>query len=151
MSSYHLVLEDPTQEYWTGALVDDLRDWQLQSRGVITIPVVPDLFRKSGVGGFHQRFYGSGWDLNSSAPKMFSPMTMFCVQDLQVLNWRAKLIMDESFQHKEDTVLQGFILPASDTSQVNNNRLGIGVPNAIQMRDLPLAELKQGLVIGGKA
>ena len=91
MSKQHIVLEDPKNEYWPGALITVERALALQSRGVVTQPVIPELFHHGALGGFFRRDWGSGWSIPAT-PGPCAPMAMFTVTAVEGIRWTAKLI-----------------------------------------------------------
>lgn len=120
MTSY-IVVEDSSGEWWEGALVEDVRARMLESKGVILLPVIPSLTKRSGVGGFHLRKWGSGWELDSQVPRIACPMTMYCEQPYNRLNWVAKVLPSSEWLEKLDKgipeLLNGFIKICADSNQ----------------------------------
>ncbi len=151
-----IVVSDPTGDFWEGSLVDDARARQLESHGVILLPVIPDLFRSSGVGGFHKRSWGAGWSLNTSAPRMIAPLTMYCSKDFSVVHWRARLIPEDGFlallQKGEPELLTGSLRISGDPSQANPNKISLTPKEVIDIRTLTEKQLVDGgFNIGGSA
>lgn len=148
-----IVVEDTTGDWWPGALIDTTRARQLEARGVVVLPVVPDLFRQSGVGGFHFRPWGSGWSLESGVPRMTAPLTMFGVPEMTMLHWKARLVPEPAFleriERDEKNVFEGFLKISIDTSQVLVEKLGLVDREAVDARTFDKRTLRQGGVIVG--
>jgi hypothetical protein len=136
----YIVVEDRTGDWWEGALVDDVRGRQLESRGVVVLPVVADLFKKSGVGGFHKRAWGAGWTIDSLTPRIVCPLTMFCAQSLNRLNWVAKVIPSEellgTLKREVPELVQGFVKICADSSQSISYRAGVTPDVELMLKDL---------------
>lgn len=91
--NHHVVIWDPKDDFWEGALVDAMRVNELRGRGVQTLPCVPELFRIAGVGGFMKRAWGAGWPLESAVPQNVCPLTLHTLGDpYRVLHWTARLM-----------------------------------------------------------
>jgi hypothetical protein len=123
----YIVVEDPTGEWWEGALVDEGRQRQLEARGVVLLPVLPDLFRRSGVGGFHKRAWGAGFPLNASRPGISAPLTIYCSQHFTTMHWAARVAMLpeclEKVKNGDRAVFDGaFVRFIGDASQANPNK-----------------------------
>jgi hypothetical protein len=88
----HVVVWDPSDEYWEGAVVDQIKVNELQGRGAVTLPCKPELFRYAGVSGYSRRSWGSGWPLDTVVPRLVCPLTMFISEDApKNLNWCARI------------------------------------------------------------
>ena len=91
MHQHNIVVEDPSGERLEGEIVNHQRSEQLATRGVTCLPVCPDLFDQSGVGGYMRRAWGPGWPLHAPSPRMNAPMTIFCTSRHTLLHWCARL------------------------------------------------------------
>ncbi len=126
MSSF-IVVEDPQGIWWDGAIVDEGRQRQLEARGVVLLPCIPDLFRKSGVGGFHKRSWGAGFPINPTRPGIVAPLTLFCSQHFNMMHWAFRVAMEpghlEKVKNGDKAVFDGaFIRFIGDASQANPNK-----------------------------
>lgn len=142
-----IVVEDRSGDWWEGSLVDATRANQLAARGVCLLPVVPDLFRQSGVGGYHKRAWGAGWMLDTAIPRIVAPLTMLCSRELPVLNWCARLVPEASFIDKlkvSPDLLSGFIQIAADPGQVHAHKIGVTPAETIHMKSLTQDMLVDG-------
>jgi hypothetical protein len=94
MSTHHVVVLDPRNEYWEGALVDVETAGALRARRVVTLPIEPELVRRSAIGGYFRRSWGSGWPIGTKVPKMHCPMVLFVAKGdgLRNLHWAARLV-----------------------------------------------------------
>jgi hypothetical protein len=136
-------------DWWEGSLVDDDRARVLESRDVIVLPVVPDLFKVSGVGGYHKRAWGAGWSLDSMTPKTISPMTIYCSKDLTAIHWAARVMPEANFIDmisREDNrkQLTGFIRLVSDNSQAIPAKCGLMAEQYVDVRTLTKDKLVKG-------
>jgi len=131
-----IVVEDPKGEFWEGALVDEMNAQALRAREVVLLPVIPDLFRRSGVGGFHKRAWGSGWSVDHFSPRVICPLTMYCAQytdenhrALSQLNWAAKIVLTDEIKARlkigHPDLLPGFLKITSDASQFSPFKAGV--------------------------
>lgn len=143
-----IVVEDPNGEWWDGALVEEGRKAQLEARGVVLLPVIPDFFRKSGVGGYHKRAWGGGWTLNNTRPTMVAPLTVFCVHGFEVMYWAARVIAEpeyvERVEKDERGVFSGFVRFVNDSSQVNPNKCGVSPRDFVEMSTLDKRTFSEG-------
>jgi len=134
MTSY-IVVEDPQGTWWEGAIVDEGRQRQLEARGVVLLPCIPDLFRRSGVGGFHKRAWGAGFPIDPIKPAIVAPLVLYCTQHFNALHWAARVALDEAHLEKvkngDKAVFDGaFIRFIGDSSQANPNKCTVA-PNVI--------------------
>jgi hypothetical protein len=88
----HIVVHDPSGEFWDGGVVDAQRAEILGQRGGVVLPCDPVLFRKSGVGGFMKRAWGAGWPLEAAASESFCPITLWAEVTHRRVHWAARLI-----------------------------------------------------------
>ncbi len=103
----YIVVEDPENSYWEGALVDEQRAGQLRARGVALLPCLPDMFRRSGVGGYARRAWGAGWPLDSAVPRMVAPLTVYLAPEAGThVYWLARLVCDQELLEKFDQTLR---------------------------------------------
>lgn len=119
-----IVVEDPTGEWWEGALVEESRCRQLESRGVVLLPVLPDLFKRSGVGGFHKRAWGAGHPLHPSRPSIAAPLMLFVSESFEHVHWAARLALDPAYLERvkageKGIFASGFLRFVGDASQSN--------------------------------
>ncbi len=98
MSTHHVVVHDPRNEYWEGGLVDAETASVLRARRVVTLPIEPELVRRSAIGGYFRRSWGSGWPVGTKIPKMHCPMVLFVAKGdgLHNLHWAARLVPESA-------------------------------------------------------
>ncbi len=148
----YIVVEDPENQYFEGSLVEAQRAEQLQQRGVAVLPVVPDLFKKSGAGGFFKRAWGSGWPLDALYPKMTAQMALFCDPIYKQMNWRARLVASPEFLAMDPVSRQGQLQLVADTSQRTPfNASCVPIDRPVVIRELGAPDARGGWVIGGRA
>jgi len=93
-AKYHVVVWDPEGEFWDGSLVDGQRAHRLAERGVCVMPVNPDLFRMSSVGGYSKRSWGAGVGMDKLVPELVCPLTVYVNPEVRGLYWKARLVRD---------------------------------------------------------
>ncbi len=123
-NEYSIVIEDPADEFWEGAVVVPSQANVVESRGGVVLPCDPRLFRLSGIGGFHRRAWGSGVPLGTSIPKMHCPMTIYVAAELHSLHWAARLVPD--FDRRVEPPYTGQLRIAADTGQPYAISGGVG-------------------------
>ncbi len=147
-----VVVQDPEGKFWPGAVVDAARANQLRPRGVALLPVVPALFKLSGVGGYAKREWGSGWPMDEITPRIHSPLTMYCVGEHTKFHWLARLVADPKFG--AGATFDGYLRLSADPSQPNPLKVGL-TPDAsrpsINVRELGHPDARNGWTIGGHA
>lgn len=90
---HHIVVWDPANKYWEGAVVDAIRVNELRGRGVATLPCNPDLFRYAGTSGYSKRAWGAGWPLDTVVPSLVTPLTLYVPFDApKNVEWAARLM-----------------------------------------------------------
>ncbi len=88
----HVVIWDPENEYWEGAIVSEGTAAALEQRGVATLPCDPNLFSQGGFCGFAKRAWGAGWPLDGDIPMAVCPMSIFYPgEPFRTLRWKARL------------------------------------------------------------
>lgn len=150
MTDHFIVVDDPTGEFWSGSLVDSNRNRILEARGVATLPVLPQLAKLSGVGGYAKREWGAGFPLDFAIPKMCCPLTMFCTRDYHNVTWVARLSREPETPPR--TVFDGTIRMSADSGQASPFNIGLTTdekPHA--MRELGKSDNKNGWTIKGRA
>lgn len=162
-TTMHVVVWDPSGEYWEGALVPPETGRVLQARAVATLPVEPRLLRRSAVGGYFRRSWGSGWPIGTAVPKMACPMMLHVVPGdgpLTALNWCARLVPDseESAYEIAERIekgghLTGALRLCADTGQqlVSSGGFGSTPTTAIAVDKLGKPDANGGWTVGGKA
>lgn len=149
----HVVVWDPEGKFWEGALVDYQLAKSLHPSGVVTLPCVPDLFRLSGVGGYAKRSWGAGIPLDSMAPQLVAPLTIFCQPEVRGMTWAARLVPDVRADGRSPKgKLDGMVRFASDSAQRTPSRgafVEIG-ERPVMVRDFGEADEHGGWTIGGK-
>lgn len=112
---YHVVVDDPGDEFQEGSLIAPDRARMLEARGMVSLPADPELFRVSGVGGFYKRAWGAGWPLNSTTPRFFCPITLYVTRSHHQLSWAARLVVDPTVPERDRFV--GLLRLTVDTAQ----------------------------------
>lgn len=149
-----IVVDDPQGNYKDGSLIDATRNKQLTNVGVTTLPVVPDLFRKSGVGGYMKRSWGAGYPLAMDAAHLHCPISLYLDEHCGVMHWAARLVPSEELYPELKTdppkQLDGFLRMNVDTGQVCNHRVGTAsVASPVDMRELNMIDAQDGWTVGG--
>lgn len=89
----HVVVWDPSDEYWEGAIVEEAHLGALEARGVATLPCVPELFPRVGFAGYARRSWGAGWPLDGEVPRATCPIAIFAPGDpYRRIHWKARLV-----------------------------------------------------------
>lgn len=89
----HVVIWDPKQEYWEGAIVEGQQVGALEARGVALLPCSPELFSTTAFAGYTKRSWGSGWPLDSAVPIPVCPLAIFYPgEPFRLLRWKARLV-----------------------------------------------------------
>lgn len=113
--SVYIVAWDPKGEWWDGAVVTEKERNLLEARGVVLLPVQPEMFKLSGVGGFHKRSWGAGWPTTSQTPRFVAPLTLYATTECRTIHWAARLVVEPS----RDRNGSGFLRLAPDGGQAN--------------------------------
>jgi hypothetical protein len=121
---------------------------------VALLPVVPELFRLSGAGGYFRRGWGAGWPLDGVHPVMSAQMVLFCDRDRTLLHWCARLAQTEESEARRlaGTRPQGQLRLAADTSQRTPHALKLtpqGPP--VDVSQLGAPDARGGWLIQGKS
>lgn len=89
----HVVIWDPANEYWEGAIVQQALVGDLESRGVALLPCAPELFTQGPFCGFAKRSWGAGWPLDGVSPQATCPLAIYYPgEPFRTLNWMARLV-----------------------------------------------------------
>lgn len=123
-----VVAWDPSGEYWEGSLVAAGAEGAMRLRGAVLLPVDPELFRMSGIGGYFRRSWGAGWPLDHLAPRSCCPATLFVPALHRTLHWRLRLVPDAAWAvaaSKGERFTQGQLTVAADVSRAGGHRAGV--------------------------
>lgn len=148
---HHVVVEDPSNEFWEGGIVNAQTANVLAARGVTVLPVAADLFRVSAVGGYFKRSWGAGWELPQH-PAIFAPMLLFVTPQQNAIHWCARLVRDVSAG--EVARFSGSLRVTPDTTQVQAQRPGFAADErepAFDLSQLGGERPDGGWVIRGRA
>lgn len=157
MSKQFVVVHDPENTYYEGSLVDPQRANQLRSRGVVLLPVDPELFKVSAAGGYFRRSWGAGWPLDAPHPVISAQLLIYCAPQYPQVHWVARLgLTEEATASGQDKYLdaQGSLRMVCDSSQRTpyNAKLSPQDPpvDVGSLVKTPQAE-GGGWVVGGRA
>lgn len=166
MEEKHVVVWDPSGEYWDGALVDPGTAEVLRTRKVATLPVEPGYIAMSAVGGWFKRSWGSGWPLGTTGPKMTCPLTLFvpsmdpspAARSPKILNFCARLVPSDAqvlaaVREAGRLDVSGTIRLAPDSSQPWTHTGGIGArqDTVTELGQLGALDDYDGWTVYGKA
>jgi hypothetical protein len=89
----HIVVEDPSGEWWEGGLVaEPLQAKALRARGVCLLPVSARLLQVSAAAGFYKRAWGAGVLVPQQGARQFCPMSIYALHDHHYLHWAARIV-----------------------------------------------------------
>lgn len=90
----HVVISDPSGEYWEGGLVTPELAKVLEARKVLTLPLEQEFVGRSALGGWVKRSWGAGVDLSGALPHMNAPLILYVTKDdgLCDMHWIARLV-----------------------------------------------------------
>ena len=149
MHKHHVVVDDPTGQYYEGSLVEPVRAEQLRTKGTALLPVDPNLFLSSGVGGYFRRGWGSGWPFVGAHPMMHAPLLLLCDERHTWLHWCARLVRSDA-----GPIQPGQLRIAADPGQHTAGRIAKlrieGLPIDVQKLG-PVDPARGGWVVGGTA
>lgn len=134
-ASHHIVVHDPKNEFWEGAIIEAQVALSLRARRVVTLPIEPKLVRLNALGGYFKRSWGSGYPLGGASPKMCCPMIIYVSksagEQLQSLNWVARVVPEDEDVAKAvrsgELKLKGWIQLAADSGQPGANSGGFSI------------------------
>jgi hypothetical protein len=123
MSNQHVVLSDPTGNFWNGAFVSREKATALEAMGATTIPVVPEMMLRNGAGGYVVRSWGAGWPL-SQHPTAVAKLLMFCDPAFSRFHWRARIRLNAGVKI-EDVAPDAAVRFAPDGAQHMSMLVGV--------------------------
>lgn len=91
----HIVVWDPKNEYWEGALVASDKLPALKARGAVTLPVEEGLLAKGA--GYAKRAWGAGFPLTSNVPRLACPLSMLVFREHRMIHWAARVMSDADY------------------------------------------------------
>lgn len=155
MTTMHIVVHDPKNEYWEGALVNQEYATVLNARGVTLLPVEPKLLTASAFAGYFKRSWGAGWPLDSGTPKMNCPLALYAFKDLRTINWCARVLPMTPADMKRaiDGQMPGGLRFTGDSGQLGGFSGGINNTNTsnIEARRLGRPDEDGGWTLSGSA
>jgi hypothetical protein len=156
----HVVIWDPSGEYWEGGIVDAEVATPLRGRGVATLPVESNLVGRSAVGGWFKKAWGSGWPLGTSSPRLTCPMVLYVARDANPsvatarrLYFAARLVPDAETLEAvgQGKQLSGMLRFSPDSGQPGTFSGGVGDATAVDPKQLPPPDERGGWTVYGQA
>lgn len=156
MRGAHIVVSDPEGDHWEGSVVDGANAPILKARNATLLPCDPELFKRSGVGGYMRRGWGSGWPMDQGAPRLFCPLALWLTPAHRLVHWCARLMPDprraEEAKDKGLPDLAGFLRLASDSAQASVLQAAVAATaQPVDARTLGKADAYGGWTVGGEA
>jgi hypothetical protein len=161
--SHHIVVHDPEDQFWEGALIETEAAAGLRARGVVTLPIAPAIVTRSAVSGYFRRSWGSGWPLGGTVPKRICPMMLYVMRGvepasavgLRTINWAARLVPENEqvkAQLEGGMKLTGTVQLVADSGQPGASSGGFGATpeTAVQMNKMGPMDLFDGWTIYGR-
>lgn len=142
----HVVVWDPSGEYWEGAIVEQELVPSLVDRGVAVLPAAPELFMQIGFAGYAKRSWGAGWPLDSEIPMAVTPLAIYYPgEPYRTLHWKARLVGKKG---------QGIPLRMAAAEARGNVVRPVlhdfaGKENAVDIANLPEEDEHGGWTVGG--
>lgn len=146
MKQKYVVVWDPENEYWEGAIVDGELVASLETRGVAVLPACPELFAQAGFAGYAKRGWGSGWPLDGDVPQAVCPLSIYYPgEPYRSLHWKARLV---------GTPGQGIPLRLAAAEARGNVIRPVlhdvaGKGNAVDVATLGVPDANEGWTVGG--
>lgn len=136
-------------------MVDGANAPVLKARGATLLPCDPELFKRSGIGGYMRRGWGSGWPLDHGAAKLFCPLSLWLTPAHRIVHWCARIVPDPRRLEEAKTNglpdLLGFLRLAADSTQSTAHQAAVGaVASPIDARQLGKADKHGGWTVGGE-
>lgn len=153
----HIVVWDPEGEWWEGGIVPEPEQARaLAQRGVVLLPVMPELLRVASNAGFYKRAWGKGVALSSGGMQPLCPLSIYALHDVHYLHWAARLVPTPSTAAGEDgrlKVIRGLFSIVPDGSQ--RGALAAGLVGAerdrVTLDQLPEPDRWGGWTVRGAA
>lgn len=142
-----IVVWDPSAELAEGLVFGGPKATMgLHSRGLVSLPVDPDLMGNHALGGYFRRSWGAGWAFDRMAATRGCPMMLLVVPDRQYIHWIARVQ-----PVREGEALQGTIRLTTSTAQIGAMSGGL----AAEVLPAELGKLGDcddhgGWIIGGR-
>jgi hypothetical protein len=154
MRGAQVVVWDPEGDSEEGSVVDGANAPILKARGATLLPCDLELFKRSGIGGYMRRGWGSGWPLDHGTPRLFCPLTLWLTPAHRLVHWAARIVPDPrrlaEAMEKGLPDLLGFLRLAADSTQSTAHQAAVGaVAQPIDARQLGKADKHGGWTVGG--
>lgn len=120
MIDRHVVLYDPSDHFWEGALIDPANASQVEAKGVATLPVMTESIGLNGAGGYAKRAWGSGWPLKAH-PSATAKVVLFVRPGIERFHWKVRI----RHQQGPGGDLHGQIRFCPDASQLLTTASGL--------------------------
>jgi hypothetical protein len=151
----HIVLTDPTNVLHRGTVIDEHAKRSMEaSRGIVTLPYIPEFAREHASAGIFERFYGAGQELGDGCRiTRVAPACLYVVQSTTArrLHWAARL---ERFDVPGGLSKQPFgsLRLVTDNRAIPNiTTLGDAQTNIVEFNALPPADTEGGWYVKGAA
>jgi hypothetical protein len=147
-SEHAVVVDDPTGQYWEGAVVSLAQSAVVAGHGGTTLPVVADQFARSGCGGYAKRSWGGGLPLDARVPTMVAPLCLYVDPALRGLVWRARVVPDASRPVERP---DGTVRFVADSGQRGCAKAAYSELLALAVvREWPAQDSRGGWTVGGE-
>jgi len=141
-----VVLHDSSGKYAEGEILTANAAEVAKSKGVATLPIVPQLLRDNSFAGYAKRAYGRGWAFEAHKAGRGCPLALHVDAEYSTIHWAARLLVDGPGR------VDGTLRMATDTAQVNASAIGLSPLTApIQLSALGEPDAQGGWTIGGSA
>lgn len=141
-----VVLYDPSGKHAEGEILTANAAEVAKSRGVATLPIVPQLLRDNAFAGYAKRAYGRGWTFDAQKAGRGCPLALHVDAEYPTIHWAARILADGPAR------IDGTLRMATDTAQMNASAIGLAPKTApIQLAALGDPDANGGWTIGGSA
>jgi hypothetical protein len=153
----HIVVWDPEGEWWEGGIIPEQEQArELTRRGVVLLPVMPELLRVASNAGYYKRSWGRGVSLTTGGMQPLCPLSIYALHDVHYLHWVARLVptpsTDVDAEGKPKRIRGMFSIVPDGTQR---GALAAGLMGAerdrVQLERLPEMDRWGGWTVGGAA
>lgn len=146
MSTKAVVVWDPSGEMPDGSVLEGNEIAGARDRGVVLLPVHPEVLARGGAAGWAKRCYGRGWRYPAAVSSPGCPLVLQVTPGYAGIYWAARVIPDAV-----GAAPTGQLRLAGDQAQIGVGTFGLSLQDGpMQVERSGVPDKQGGIILAGK-